>query len=333
VASDREICALTIDHRGQLDYEPGDWLAVLPENPEAAVEHLLSLLGNGGESLQAALRERLSIARVPAALLRWATQRGAWRGGQESPEGADGLTVGEFLETRLSRTPTADELLGMLKPLQPRLYSLASCPELNPSSLRLVVATATHGEGALGLASGYLNRRLPIGGELRCRRIRSRFRLPYDPERDIIMVGPGTGIAPFMGFLERRLAQKNGGQRPGRSWLFFGNRHRACDFTFREELENFQKAGILTRLDLAFSRDQQHKIYVQDRMGEAGAELWQWLKDGAAFYLCGDARRMAKDADAAFLAIIARQGGLSPEDALGYVETLRGEGRYQRDVY
>jgi sulfite reductase (NADPH) flavoprotein alpha-component len=157
----------------------------------------------------------------------------------------------------------------------------------------------------------------------------SHFGLPEDPARDIIMVGPGTGIAPFRAFAQERLAQKT----PGRMWVFFGEQRRAFDYLYEEEWEAWRAAGGLARLDLAFSRDQAHKIYVQDRMQENAAELWAWLQGGAAFYVCGDAKRMAKDVDLALHDIIAREGGMVAAQAAEYVKQMKKEKRYQRDVY
>ena len=157
----------------------------------------------------------------------------------------------------------------------------------------------------------------------------SHFRLPEDDARDIIMVGPGTGIAPFRSFVYERLAKK----APGRMWVFFGDQRRAFDYLYEEEWEAWRADGRLAKLDLAFSRDQSHKIYVQDRMQESAAELWAWLQNGAAFYVCGDAKRMAKDVDLALHDIIARQGGMEPAKAAEYVKAMKKEKRYQRDVY
>ena len=155
------------------------------------------------------------------------------------------------------------------------------------------------------------------------------FRMPEDGGRGLIMVGPGTGIAPFRAFLEER--EVSGAN--GKNWLFFGNPHAASDFIYEDELQGFRGRGVLTRLDTAFSRDQEQKIYVQDRMLEAGAEFWRWLEDGAAVYVCGDASRMAKDVDAALHRILEEHGGLSVEGAADYVKQLRREKRYCRDVY
>ena len=157
----------------------------------------------------------------------------------------------------------------------------------------------------------------------------SHFRLPEDGGRDVIMVGPGAGIAPFRAFLQERAATG----ATGRNWLLFGDRHRASDYLYREELEAWRAGGHLARLDLAFSRDQAERVYVQHRLLEAAPELWRWLEGGAAFYVCGDAKRMAKDVDAALHRIVAEQGGLAPEAAVEYVRRMKGEGRYQRDVY
>jgi sulfite reductase (NADPH) flavoprotein alpha-component len=157
----------------------------------------------------------------------------------------------------------------------------------------------------------------------------SHFRLPEDDARPIIMVGPGTGVAPFRAFLEDRQARGAG----GRNWLFFGDQHQGTDFLYREQMENLCAEGMLARLDTAFSRDQAERIYVQHRMIENGAELWDWLEAGAHFYVCGDAKRMAKDVDAALHEIVERHGGKSPEEASDFVKRLQDEHRYQKDVY
>ena len=220
-----------------------------------------------------------------------------------------------------------------LRRLQPRLYSIASSPAAHPGEVHLCVGVVRYESDGIahkGVASTWLAERLPAGGEARVFAQRSdHFRLPEDPGRPIIMVGPGTGIAPFRAFLEERAAAA----ATGGAWLFFGDQHEATDFLYRDELEAHLAAGTLTRLSTAFSRDHAAKRYVQHLMLEQAGEFWQWLEAGAHFYVCGDASRMAKDVDAALHEIIRTAGGRSAEDAAAMVQELRRTRRYQRDVY
>jgi sulfite reductase (NADPH) flavoprotein alpha-component len=239
----------------------------------------------------------------------------------------------EFSEARFE---SPEAFLSQLTPVVPRLYSIASCLAVHPGEVHLcitVVRYETHGRNKKGLTSGWFAdhsqmflKNIPVYVQ------ESRsFRLPADRSRDIIMVGPGTGIAPFRAFVEQRTLDG----ATGRNWLFFGEQHRATDFLYGEEWLEHQRKGRLHRLDLAFSRDQPEKIYVQHRMLQAARELWSWLQGGAYFYVCGDARRMAKDVHQALIQIAQTQGGLSPEAAANYVNVtlMRTERRYLRDVY
>jgi sulfite reductase (NADPH) flavoprotein alpha-component len=239
----------------------------------------------------------------------------------------------EFDEARFE---TPEVFLSQLSPVAPRLYSIASSLDAHPGEVHLcitVVRYVTHGRAKKGLASGFFAdhadmflKNIPVYVQ------ESRsFRLPQDGATDIIMVGPGTGIAPFRAFLEKRAL--NGA--PGRNWLFFGEQHRATDFLYGDDLLEFQRKGKLQRLDLAFSRDQAHKIYVQHRMLEQARELWAWLQSGAYFYVCGDAARMAKGVHSTLIEIAQKEGGLPPEAAADYVNVtlMRTERRYLRDVY
>ena len=184
--------------------------------------------------------------------------------------------------------------------------------------------------GYLGVASNFFAERLRLGRKVPVYVQKAHaFALPADPSKAVIMVGPGTGVAPFRAFLQERAA----GGAAGKNWLFFGNQHRASDFLYRGELEGYLKRGALARLDTAFSRDQKQKIYVQHRMLENSAELWRWLEEGAHFYVCGDAKRMAADVDAALAKIVAEQGGMDESAARKYLAELAKKGRYQRDVY
>ena len=224
------------------------------------------------------------------------------------------------------------ELITLLKKLQPRLYSISSSPKAHPGEVHLTVGAVryeAHGRSRKGVCSTFLADRCGEGSVPVFIQVSHGFRVPDDSDRPMIMVGPGTGIAPFRAFLEERRASG----AKGKNWLFFGDQRQATDFLYREELEAMQADGHLSRLDLAFSRDQEAKIYVQHRMLEAAEELWAWLKEGAHFYVCGDASRMAKDVDAALHGIIETAGGMSKEAAAEYVQKLKTEKRYQRDVY
>jgi len=229
-----------------------------------------------------------------------------------------------------------EAFISQLTPVAPRLYSIASSPLAHPDEVHLCVAVVrydTHGRPKKGLASGFLAdhadlfvKNIPIYVQ------ESRtFRLPSDTSRDIIMCGPGAGVAPFRAFLEHRIAQG----AAGRNWLFFGEQHRATDFLYEHELLDYHQQGKLHRLDLAFSRDQSYKIYVQNRMLEEAKELWNWLQNGAYFYVCGDAKHIAKDVHQALIEIAQNVGGLSAEAATEFVNVtlMKTEKRYLRDIY
>ncbi len=226
----------------------------------------------------------------------------------------------------------AQELVDCLKPLQPRLYSIASSPKVHPREVHLTVSTVRYergGQPRSGCCSGFLADRaegleVPIFVQKS-----ANFRPPADPQAPMIMVGPGTGIAPFRAFLQERQAIG----ASGKNWLFFGEQHAASDFYYREELQAWCDQGHLQRLDTAFSRDQAQKIYVQQRMIEQGAQLWAWLEEGAGFYVCGDASHMARDVDAALKQVVRTHGGLDADEAQAYVAALAADKRYVRDVY
>jgi sulfite reductase (NADPH) flavoprotein alpha-component len=218
--------------------------------------------------------------------------------GDDGAEPADADLL-DLIEAFPSAQPALADLARSLPSLKPRLYSIASSPKATPGEVHLCVSVTSH------------------------------FRLPADPAVPVIMVGPGTGIAPFRAFLQHRAA---GGVR-GKTWLFFGDQHRATDFLFEEELTAWRADGTLERLDVAFSRDQAKKVYVQDRMRAAAQELWRWLRQGGHFYVCGDALRMARDVDLALRAIARAEGGLDEAQARDWIVALARQGRYQRDVY
>ena len=215
----------------------------------------------------------------------------------------------------------------------PRLYSIASSPKVYPSEIHLTVAVVryqTNGRDRVGVCSTFLAERALVGITPAPVFVsHSHFGPPEDGAKDCIMIGPGTGIAPFRAFVQDRVASG----AKGRNWLFFGDQHRATDFLYEDEWQQCLAQGSLARLDTAFSRDQVLKVYVQDRMRESAAELWAWLQAGAYFYVCGDAKRMAKDVDTALHDIVMQQGGMAPEQAAEYVKQMKKEKRYQRDVY
>ena len=334
-------------------YEAGDACAVIPQNEPSLVEEILHKLKFSGEVLVQAAQSR-----------HCATANGAARPSADHPAHAQD-------DPSLRDHGAVPSLLDLLKPeqqshldaytwdrglidllyeypggvarpggpgshvaeLSPRLYSISSSPAAHAGEIHTTVAVVryrSHNRERGGVCSTmFADRsqpecRLPIYIQPN-----NKFRLPKDSDRPIIMIGPGTGIAPFRGFLHERRALG----ASGKNWLFFGERSAATDFLYREELESMQKDNFLTRLDLAFSRDQDHKIYVQDKMFEQAPMFWSWLQDGACVYVCGDATRMAKDVDAMLHTIVEQQGGLNSEAAVDYVQNLKDQHRYHRDVY
>lgn len=227
----------------------------------------------------------------------------------------------------------AEALIGLLRPLTPRLYSIASSQAEVESEVHVTVGVVRYeieGRARAGGASSFLADRVEEDGEVRVFiEHNDNFRLPANPETPVIMIGPGTGIAPFRAFMQQRAV--DGAQ--GKNWLFFGNPHFTEDFLYQVEWQSYVKEGLLTRIDLAWSRDQQQKVYVQDKLREQGAELWRWINDGAHIYVCGDANRMAKDVEHTLLEVIAEYGAMDAEAADEFLSELRVERRYQRDVY
>lgn len=335
-----------------LEYEAGDALGVIPVNPEAAVDELLAALpfntsravplpGGGEAPLKEALMNNYDIRSLNKKLVI------AWQERSGSPylrsivEADDKKIWEDFFWGRelidLAVDYPADfrdgeDFVSVLKKLQPRLYSISSSPKAHPGEVHLTVAIVTydsHGRSRGGVCSTFLADR--------CEGVQpgvfvhhnKAFRPPENDEAPMIMVGPGTGVAPFRAFLEEREARG----AKGKNWLFFGNPYRSTDFLYEEELAAKQKAGFLHKLSLAFSRDQKEKLYVQHLMLQEGAELWKWLDEGAYFYVCGDASRMAKDVDAALHQVAQEHGGLSEEAAIEFVKQLKKDKRYGRDVY
>jgi sulfite reductase (NADPH) flavoprotein alpha-component len=336
-----------------LAYEAGDALGIMPANCPRLVDELVASLGARGDEavplgmsreapLFEALRAHYDIARVSPALLKhFADKTGdallvkvsAPETNGELSRFLRGREVIDLLlaypQVRLSPT----DFVALLKKLQPRLYSIASSPKAHPGEVHLCVGVVRYeslGRARQGVCSTFLADRLEPGSRAPVYvHANPNFRPPANPERPLIMVGPGTGIAPFRAFLEER---KIAGAT-GRNWLFFGDQRSSTDFLFRDEIEAMRSDGVLHRLDLAFSRDQEQKIYVQDRMLEHAKELFAWIEEGSHFCVCGDASRMAKDVDAALKKVIESAGGKTPAQAAEYVSRLEVEQRYVRDVY
>jgi len=244
-----------------------------------------------------------------------------------------GREIVDVLHDFPAKEVTADALVGIMRKLPPRLYSIASSPKAHPGEVHLTVGVVrydAHGRNRKGVCSTYLAERIEEGGKADIFVTPNKhFKIPANNDLPMIMVGPGTGIAPFRAFIEER--QAIGAN--GKNWLFFGDQHYLTDFLYQTEWQDYLSDGVLTKLDVAFSRDQKEKVYVQDRMRENSKELYQWLEQGASFYVCGDASRMANDVDLALHEIVEKEGGLSKDDAAAYVKKLKDDKRYLRDVY
>lgn len=351
---DRDTRAVALGVKGLgLEHEPGDSLGVWAGNDPGAVELILSILkarGNkpvalDGEAIGAreALSTRVSLREPTAELFALMAENArldfeAQRLAQlaEDDERAAGYGIHDVFDALVkfrSARPPIGPFIASLARLQPRLYSIASSARRHPGEIHLTVGVVRYdlnGRGYLGLGSGYFAEHLAPGRPVRVFLQKAHgFRLPPDPAAPVIMVGPGTGVAPFRAFLQEREATG----APGRNWLFFGAQHAAADYLYRDEIEAWRAGGVLTRLSTAFSRDQAQKIYVQHRMAEEGAELWRWLCEGAYFYVCGDAKRMASDVELALAAVAAAHGGMDAAAAQAWVKQLAKDGRYLRDVY
>jgi len=336
-----------------LQYSAGDALGVWPQNRSDTVTEFLELTGLdgsaevtvGGETLflAEAFRLRLDITRITPDLVRFVHQRntaGDLQAVIDDPANfADWIWGRQLLDLLRSHRVTAerDEWLDVLRPMTPRLYSISSSSLEDPTQVHVTPgvvryqspAGAIDGITRHGVCSGYLAD-LKTGAEVDVFiQPTKHFRPPEDPDARMIMIGPGTGIAPFRAFLHERAGRGHGGD----NWLFFGERREATEFYYRDELESFSRSGLLTRLDTAFSRDGDTKLYVQDRMRESAADLWKWITDGAYVYVCGEAARMARDVDEALQGIVAQQSGRSPKSAAAYLYAMSAERRYVRDVY
>jgi sulfite reductase (NADPH) flavoprotein alpha-component len=337
-----------------LHYEVGDSMGIFPRNDPKLVDEILHALHFSGEepvttkegetfSLREGLIRYYQITQPSKQFLDAIVQKSSGANDLKEllhPDRKEdlehylwGLEVIDFLLDNPSMRFSPEEFVGTLRKLQPRLYSIGSSLKAWPEQVDLVVATVryeSHGRMRAGVASSFLADRVPIGETVSMFvHVAKGFRLPEDPSVPIIMVGPGTGIAPFRAYLQERAATG----APGKNWLFFGEQRSKCDFFYEEEFARWRAKGVLTRFDTAFSRDQAHKVYVQHRMLEQAEELYRWLEEGAHFFVCGDAARMAKDVDVALHRIVEGQGGKTVEEAAAYIERLRKEKRYKRDVY
>lgn len=333
-----------------ITYQPGDALGIWFDNDAAVVTEILSLTGLTGDeqvtvsgkaaALSDALTSQFELTRLHAGFITGLAEISAddtLKTLAADKDETRKLAANAQIVDVLKRFPTkltADQLAGLLRALSPRLYSIASAQSEVEEEVHLTVGVVRYpqedGSVRSGGASSFLADRVPEGGDVRVFiEHNDNFRLPANPETPVIMVGPGTGIAPFRSFIQERDAQG----AEGKNWLFFGNPHFTQDFLYQVEWQKYVKSGLLTKIDLAFSRDQDKKIYVQDKLKAKGAEVWQWLQDGAHFYVCGDANRMAKDVHEALVNIVAEHGGKSAEQAEEYVNELRRAKRYQRDVY
>ncbi|HKD62061.1 MAG TPA: hypothetical protein VKB47_16485 [Terracidiphilus sp.] len=353
-ASEKETRHIELSLEGSgLQYLPGDSLGVLPESRPYMVQEVVRLLGLKGDELvtdfyggvlkvQEALSTWLTIGKLSSSTVRaWAKQTGnAQLTALVLPENKGkldeylwGREFRDLLEQYPMRLVDPQELFKILPRLVPRLYSISSSQGLHPTTVHLsvrVVRYESYCRERLGVCSGQIGERTPRGAMLPTFIHSNKlFRLPAPPDAPVIMVGPGTGLAPFRAFLEHK--QAGYGRWP--MWLFFGEQREQQDFLYRDEMLAWLKSGVLQRLDTAFSRDQQKKIYVQDRIREQSVLLWNWLEQGAYFYVCGDSKRMAPDVESAVLEAVGTHSGKGPDFASAYLADMKKQKRYLRDVY
>ncbi|MDX7997801.1 NADPH-dependent assimilatory sulfite reductase flavoprotein subunit [Xenorhabdus sp. Reich] len=348
--SDKDVRHVEIDLGDSgLRYQPGDALGVWFENAPALVDELIALLWlEGSEQVNVhgksfPLREALIrhaeltqntavIVAKYAALAKDEKLLALVADKQALQQYAQTTPIVDMVRDAASH-PEAQQFMDLLRPLTPRLYSIASSQSEVENEVHITVGIVRYdieGKARTGGASGYLADQLQEDDNIRVFiEQNNNFRLPADPQTPVIMIGPGTGIAPFRAFLQQRDSQG----AEGKNWLFFGNPHFVEDFLYQVEFQRYVKDGLLTRIDLAWSRDQQHKVYVQDKLHEQGKEIWRWIQDGAHLYVCGDANHMAKDVEHTLLDIISQHGGMDAEQADEFLSELRLERRYQRDVY
>ena len=348
--SDKDVRHLEFDLAGSdLHYQAGDALGVWFDNDPKLVDEILSLaqidpttevtIERKTQTISTALLSHLELTQNTPAFVK------GYAALANNEQLNDLVADNQALQELVQRTPivdvlhkfpaklTAEQLVSLLRPLTPRLYSISSSPAEVGEEVHLTVGVVRfehEGRARSGAASSFLADRVEEDGAVRVFvEHNDNFRLPNDMTKPIIMVGSGTGVAPFRAFMQQRVAD----EASGKNWLIFGNPHFASDFLYQTEWQQFAKEGFLHKYDFAWSRDQEKKIYVQDKIHENSTALWQWLQEGAYFYVCGDASKMAKDVEQALLEVIAKEGNLSPDEAEDYLNELREEKRYQRDVY
>jgi sulfite reductase (NADPH) flavoprotein alpha-component len=347
--SEKETWHIEFDLSGcGLDYVVGDSFGIFARNDLGHVDQIIALLGAShtaevrGKTLREVLQDEVSLAPAPDSLfellsfITGGAQREKARAlaQGEDPDGdAATLDVMAALQKFSRARPHPEAFVEALEPLQPRLYSISSSHHATPGKLSLTVDCVRYVVGKrrrLGLASTFLAERIEPGDQVKVYIQKAHgFALPQDAKTPIIMIGPGTGVAPFRAFLHDRRATG----ATGKNWLFFGHQRSDCDFFYGDEFNAMKTAGVLTRLSLAWSRDGDKKFYVQDRMREVGRDLWSWLAEGAHVYICGDAKRMAKDVERALVDIVAQFGARSIDEAVSFVADLKKKGRFQQDVY
>ena len=347
--SEKETWHIDFDLSGAgLDYVVGDSFGIFAKNDLGLVDQIIALLGAfptvqvRGKTLRDVLIEDVSLSPAPDSLFELFSyltggeerEKARAMAQGEDPDGdAATLDVMAVLQKFPKVRPHPEAFVEALEPLQPRLYSISSSHNATPGKLSLTVDCVRYVVGKrkrLGLASTFLAERINPGDELKVYVQKAHaFGLPQDAKTPIIMIGPGTGVAPFRAFLLDRKATG----ATGKNWLFFGHQRSDCDFFYRDELNAMKTSGLLTRLSLAWSRDGEKKFYVQDRMREVGREVWSWLAEGANVYICGDAKRMAKDVERALVDIVAQFGARSTDEAIAFVGDLKKKGRFQQDVY
>jgi sulfite reductase (NADPH) flavoprotein alpha-component len=352
--SEKDTRHFEVDLTGwSLSFEPGDSVAVYPTNDPTLVDAIIHALGAKGDEpvtaakIQRPLREALlrdfSITQPTPRFLKAIVERASAAPMLKELLHPDrkhdlenylwGAEVIDFILDHPSAKFTPVEFVSLLTKLQPRLYSVASSLKVFPDSVHLIVDVVQYesrGRVRKGVCSTFLAERAEKVPVPVYPASAKHFHMPEDPNTPLIMIGPGTGIAPFRAFLQERQARG----AKGKNWLFFGAQREKCDYAYKEDWEKFSRDGLLTKLDCAWSRDQAHKIYVQNKLLENASEIWKWIdSDSAQFFVCGDARRMAKDVDAALRKIVQEQGGKSVDEANAYVEKLKTDKRYKRDVY
>lgn len=339
-------------------YECGDVLAILPKNDEREISEIIEILKidensnvvfeNKQQRVKSVLTENVCVTHLSKKFLQFFAEnlsndveKNAILEKIKDSELCDSFSKShnllKLLKEFKSITIDAQNLINNLRVISPRLYSIASSYKKNNNEIGLLVGSVwfEHDDGfiKLGVASNYMNKRLKVGDSAKIYVMPSHFKLPENAQSDIILVGPGTGFAPFVSFIEEREWQMKSGEKVGKTWLFFGEQHIEKEFYLKDRVLDWEKNGVLDRLDLAFSRDQEQKIYVQDKIYENRNDIYNWISNGAYFYVCGDAKRMAADVNSMLLKIISEVGNKTEDESSEFLKILKKDKRYQRDVY